>query len=86
MVEIDNFKVWLKENTKYSDAVIGDTVSRMKRADSILGWNNTDIYLFYLEREKQFENLSVSVRSQIRKAVKLYASFAEMQKTRAASK
>ena len=41
----------------------------------MLCWDNADTYLFYLEKEKQFEALSVSVRSQIRKAVKLYAEY-----------
>ena len=38
MIESDEFKEWLRENTTYSDAVIGDTVSRMKRADHFLKW------------------------------------------------
>ncbi|MGN0337302.1 MAG: hypothetical protein ACI4EE_07415 [Lachnospiraceae bacterium] len=76
MVDIEEFKEWLKKNTTYSDAVITDTVSRMKRADSILSWNGTDTYLFYLENEKQFQTLSVSVKSQLRKSVKLYVSYA----------
>ena len=75
MIQVDSFKEWLKKNTEYSDAVIGDTISRMKRADSILEWNAADTYLFYLEQEQSFEILSVSVRSQIRKAVKLYSSY-----------
>ena len=75
MIQVDSFKEWLKKNTEYSDAVIGDTISRMKRADSILEWNTADTYLFYLEQEQNFEILSVSVRSQIRKAVKLYSSY-----------
>lgn len=75
MIQVDSFKEWLKNNTEYSDAVIGDTISRMKRADSILEWNTADTYLFYLEKEQNFEILSVSVRSQIRKAVKLYSSY-----------
>lgn len=75
MIQVDSFKEWLKNNTEYSDAVIGDTISRMKRADSILEWNTSDTYLFYLEKEQNFEILSVSVRSQIRKAVKLYSSY-----------
>lgn len=75
MIQVDSFKAWLKNNTEYSDAVIGDTISRMRRADSILEWNATDTYLFYLEKEQNFEMLSVSVRSQIRKAVKLYSSY-----------
>lgn len=75
MIQVDSFKEWLKNNTAYSDAVIGDTISRMKRADSILEWNTADTYLFYLEKKQNFEILSVSVRSQIRKAVKLYSSY-----------
>lgn len=75
MVQVDSFKEWLKDNTDYSDAVISDTASRIKRADNILEWNGTDTYLFYLEKEQKFEVLSVSVRSQIRKAVKLYSTY-----------
>lgn len=77
MVQTDSFKKWLKDNTAYSDAVIGDTASRIKRADNILEWDDTDTYLFYLEKEQDFVILSVSVRSQIRKAVKLYSSYAK---------
>ncbi|MEY8575040.1 hypothetical protein AALD01_11670 [Oscillospiraceae bacterium 21-37] len=75
MIKSNEFKTWLESNTRYSDAVIGDILSRMKRADGILCWDNTDTYLFYLEKEQQFEALSVSVRSQIRKAVKLYTEY-----------
>ena len=72
MIDTELFKSWLKANTTYSDAVITDTISRAKRADSILEWYNDDVYQFYLEREEQYQKLSVSVRSQIKKAVKLY--------------
>ena len=65
MIKSNEFKTWLESNTRYSDAVIGDILSRMKRADGILCW----------EKEQQFEALSVSVRSQIRKAVKLYTEY-----------
>ncbi len=72
MIDTELFKSWLKANTSYSDAVITDTISRAKRADSFLEWYNDDVYQFYLEREEQYQALSVSVRSQIKKAVKLY--------------
>ncbi|MBR1630128.1 MAG: hypothetical protein IJ679_12835 [Lachnospiraceae bacterium] len=75
MIQTDEFKRWLRSNTEYSDAVIGDTASRIKRADNILNWSDTDTYLFYLEKEHEFEVLSVSVRSQLRRAVKLYAAY-----------
>ena len=72
MVDTINFKQWLSENTTYSDAVITDTISRIKRADTILEWYDDEVYQFYLEREDAYKKLSVSVRSQIKKAVKLY--------------
>ena len=72
MIDTVNFKQWLLENTTYSDAVITDTISRIKRADAILEWYDDEVYQFYLEREDAYKKLSVSVRSQIKKAVKLY--------------
>lgn len=76
MVEIEQFKQWLKEETSYTDAVIGDIGSRMKRADKILEWNGEETYLFYLEKEKTYQQLTVSVRSQIKKSVNLYLEYA----------
>ena len=72
MIDTELFKSWLKENTSYSDAVIGDTISRVKRADNILEWYDDEVYQFYLEHEENYKVLSVSVRSQIKKAVSLY--------------
>lgn len=72
MIDTALFKSWLKENTRYSDAVIGDTISRVKRADSILEWYDDEVYQFYLEHEENYQALTVSVRSQIKKAVSLY--------------
>lgn len=75
MIETEEFKRWLKDNTQYSDAVISDQVSRMKRADKILPWKAEDTYLYYLEKENCFIELSVYVKSQMRKAVKLYQAY-----------
>lgn len=75
MVDAESFKKWLKENTAYSDAVIGDIASRIKRADNILEWYDDEIYQFYLERSEQYKALSVNVRSQLKKAVSLYHEF-----------
>lgn len=75
MIEVTLFKEWLTKNTSYSDAVISDTASRMKRADSIVPWEPTSIYLFRLEQSEGFKKLSVSVKSQIRRAVKCYVQF-----------
>lgn len=75
MIDVVSFKEWLSENTEYSDAVIRDLASRMKRADSIVTWEPTTIYLFKLEQSDLFKKMSVSVKSQIRKAVKCYSQF-----------
>lgn len=75
MNDISNFKLWLTENKEYSAKTIGNIVSRLKRADSILPWTNDTVYLFLLEQADEFKKISESVRSQIRKAVKLYFEF-----------
>ena len=75
MIELDGFRKWLQNNTSYSNRVISNIVSRFKRADSILPWFNDEVYQYWLEQEKRYKALSVSVRSQIKKAVKLYFSF-----------
>ena len=75
LIDAKEFKVWLVENTNYSAAVVTDTVSRIKRADKILEWNEEDVYQFRLEQKDKYKMLSVSVRSQIKKAVKLYTEF-----------
>ena len=75
MIDTVNFREWLSNNTTYSDSVITDTISRIKRADAILEWYDDEVYQFYLERENDYKKLSVSVRSQIKKAVKLYYKY-----------
>ena len=79
MLDLEGFREWLKSNTTYSENVIGNTVSRMKRADSILEWDGNKAYIFFLCETDEFAALSTSVRSQLRKAVKLYQSFSKSQ-------
>lgn len=75
MIDVIMFKDWLSENTNYSEAVIADMASRMRRADKIVTWEPTTIYLYKLEQSDSFKKLSVSVKSQMRKAVKSYIEF-----------
>ena len=75
MIQEKEFRVWLTENYTYSPAVVGDIVSRIKRANRILEFDLDDAYQFYLEHEESYKVLSVSVRSQIKKAVKLYQAY-----------
>lgn len=67
------FKTWLERNTNYNSRTIGNIVSRHKRAESILAYSDDcDSYLFSLSRKPDFNRLSPSVKSQIKKAVRLH--------------
>lgn len=75
MLDEKEFRVWLTNKYIYSPAVVRDIVSRFKRADRILEFNSDDAYQFRLEQKEIYKSLSVSVRSQIKKAVKLYQEY-----------
>ena len=75
MVDVEQFKEWLREETDYTDAVVGDIGSRLKRADKILECNGEETYFFYLEKMDSYQGLTVSVKSQIKKSVKLYYEY-----------
>ena len=79
MIDLSNFKVWLSENTTYSTKTISNTVSRFKRADSILPWFNDSVYQFRLEQMDSYQSLSCDVKSQLKRAVKLYFEFSQNQ-------
>lgn len=81
MFDAEGFRVWLIENKSYSDKVVSDIVSRMRRSDGIIPWTNDEFYQIRLERHETYAALSVSVRSQCKRAVKLYTDF-ENQKTK----
>jgi len=73
----EDFERWLVENYKYSYRTAKDILSRCKRAEKIL--NPIGIpdafYIFSLEQLPEFQSLSVDVKSQIKRAVKLKAHF-----------
>jgi DNA (cytosine-5)-methyltransferase 1 len=79
MIDLSNFKLWLTENKSYSVKTVSNTVSRFKRADNMLPWFNDAVYQFHLEHTKAYQSLTDSVRSQIKKAVKLYSEFVDAQ-------
>lgn len=78
----DGFRKWLQEKNKYTDASIKDILSRMRRANNILIFRNEDIYIFRLEQCEEFQTASVSVKSQMRRAIRLYFQYLkEMENT-----
>lgn len=71
------FYDWLKETKHMTDKVNRDNVSRLKRVDILcpLTENPDEHFIVELEKTPEFNELSVSVRSQLRRAVKLYAAY-----------
>ena len=74
-MNINEFKIWLDDNTTYTNATKSNVVSRLKRANTILPVEIENVYLFNLSQEKEFQDLTVSVKSQVRRAVKLYFQY-----------
>lgn len=79
-MNISKFKQWLISNTTYSNRVISNIVSRLNRADRMHPVYPEEVYLFELEHTEDFKKLSVTVKSQIRKAVKLYLQYVNSEK------
>ena len=80
MFEAEGFRAWLITSNTYSDKVVSDIVSRMRRADNIIPWTDDEFYQIRLERNESYSALSVSVRSQCKRAVKLYSDYVNSAK------
>lgn len=76
-MNFDEFRKWLREKNKYTDASIKDIISRLRRANNILIFRYEDIYIFRLEQCEDFQKASVSVKSQMRRAIRLYFQYLE---------
>lgn len=73
------FKEWLKANTDYSKNVIKDIACRVNRINKIIPFDSLNYkeYREELEGSNEFKSLSSSVKSQCRRALKLYLEFLE---------
>ena len=77
-LELARFRSWLEEKELAKGKVLTDIVSRTKRVSSMVDLNkreDTDIFILSLSKHSHFVQLSVSVKSQLRKAVRLYREF-----------
>ena len=81
----ESFVKWLVEVKKFTPRSASDTLSRIRRADKICHLNGapTDYYCFLLQKEEAYIELSVSVRSQMKRALTLYNSFILQNSTKA---
>lgn len=72
------FQEWLSAEKGLSERSSRDTVSRLSRANKLHPLSSEmdlQTYIFELGRKPDFESLSPSVRSQLKRAVKLYSEF-----------
>ena len=75
------FREWLIKEKQYSDKSSRDVQSRLKRAVLLSGEKEiTSEILAKLEANTAFKELSLSVKSQIRRAVKLYHEYLSINK------
>lgn len=73
----DGFYNWLLKVKGYSERSAKDVISRNKRADRIVPsfGKQDEYYLFALEQNVFFQQMSVNVRSQIKRSVQLAAEY-----------
>lgn len=71
-----SFAEWLRTEKNYTDRSISDVFSRLNRAAAILPGHEIDrYYIVDLEAEPAYQSLTVSVKSQIRKAINLKLAY-----------
>lgn len=76
-----NFQEWLINNKKYSNKGSGDVISRMKRIKRILGKDEVDENsLMELQGKSEFAQLSMNVKSQLRRSIRLFLEFKSTDK------
>ncbi len=73
----EQFVNWLIQSQNYSQRSASDTLSRVRRADKICRIDGApdDFYCYSLQRMSEYNKLSVSVRSQIKRALFLYNQY-----------
>lgn len=73
----ETFEEWLISSKNYSVRSAHDVISRCKRAEKILPFEGIpdSYYIFTLEQQQAFRDLSVSIKSQIKRTLCLRAEY-----------
>jgi hypothetical protein len=72
------FEVWLNQSERLSDRSAKDVVCRVRRASHFISIDSkmeTVDLLHKMNKAEEFKILSTAVRSQLRRAVKLYRKY-----------
>lgn len=83
VVDIESFRSWLRQEKNLSSRSISDVISRLKRVNQLLVLSDDtdiDLYSMRLGKIDAFASQSSSIRSQLKRAAKLYLEF--VQQTR----
>ena len=73
---MEDFNKWLMEEKGMALKSAHDVCSRIKRVQSILGTENiSDESLSELERNTKFQEMTMSVKSQLKRSIVLYREF-----------
>lgn len=79
MLEEPEFREWLKEVHHYTPRTISNVLSRIKRASRLIDVKNLTAdpldAIHALERKPEYVKLTTSVRSQMKKAIRLRSAF-----------
>jgi hypothetical protein len=77
------FKQWISQTHGYTDKTVRDVVSRLNRVRKLVKLTANDSQesiLDMLEKNNKFKSCGYSVKSQLRKSVKLHFEFLESNK------
>jgi len=73
------FRTWLRETQSYTDRSAGNVVSRLHRVRKLIGpvtrFNRTVDAVHALEKTTDFSKFSASVKSQLKRAIRLHSEF-----------
>jgi hypothetical protein len=77
-MELGKFEAWLKRSAGLTEKSASDVLSRLRRASQFVNVNSKqpiEDLIHKLGKEPKFTQLTDTVRSQLRRAVKLYREF-----------
>lgn len=77
-MQTDKFMNWVSEKYKMGDKSARDVVSRLKRVTKYVDVDlpiTDEELIFKLEITEEFKNLSMTVKSQLKRSIKLYREY-----------